>query len=92
MVSFASTGHHIRRSPCFMRFSKRLVIAVFILSLFFYAAQAVIWVHATAHARSETDKQITEQTHPPSAIPSVVASALLVLAAALASIPTKRDL
>ncbi|HUN61008.1 MAG TPA: hypothetical protein VMU53_03410 [Candidatus Sulfotelmatobacter sp.] len=72
-----------------MRFSKRLVIAVFILSLFFYAAQALVWVHATAHARSETDKQITEQTHPPSAIPSIVASALLVLAAALASIPAK---
>jgi len=74
-----------------MRFSKRVVIAVFILSLFFYSVQAVIWVRSTAHARSETDKQITEQTHPPSAIPSIVATGLLVIAAALASIPTKRD-
>lgn len=73
-----------------MRFSKRVVIGVFVLSLFFYAAQAVIWVRSTAHAHSETDKQIIEESHPPSYTPSIVATGLLVVAAALASMPAKR--
>lgn len=73
-----------------MRVSKRIVIAVFILSLFFYAVQAVIWVHSTTYAHNETDKQIIEESHPPSYTPAILASGLLVIAAALASIPAKR--
>jgi len=72
-----------------MRVSKNIVIAVFILSLFFYAVQAVLWIHSTTHAHNETDKQNIEQSHPPSYTPAILATTLLVLAAALASVPVK---
>lgn len=73
-----------------MRVSKNIVIAVFLVSLFFYGLQAVIWARSTAHARNETDKQIVEESHPPSYMPSLVATGLLIIAATLASIPAKR--
>jgi uncharacterized protein len=73
-----------------MRFPKRIVvISLFVLSLLFYAVQGAVWMRSTAHARSETDKQNMEQSHPPTYVPAIVASGLLVVAAALASIPLK---
>jgi hypothetical protein len=72
-----------------MRFSKRLVTVVFVLSLFFYAVQGFIWVRAIAHTHSETDKQNIEQSHPPTFIPSIIATGFLAIAVALASMPTK---
>jgi hypothetical protein len=73
-----------------MLVSKRIVIGVFVLSLFFYAIQGFFWVRSTAHAHTETDKQNIEQSHPPSYTPAILATGLLVIAAALASTPAKR--
>jgi hypothetical protein len=73
-----------------MLLSKRIVIGLFVLSLCFYALQGAVWLRSTAQAHSETDKQNMEQHHPPSITPSLVATGLLIVAAAVASIPAKR--
>jgi hypothetical protein len=69
------------------RLRKRTAIALFILSLVLFVAQAVIWARSAPHARSETDKQNVIGGHQPDEIPGVAGMCLLVLAAVIVSIP-----
>ena len=70
-----------------MRHKKQLAIGVFLLAVALYVLQALLWTHTVAHARSETDKQNIEGTHPPSEIPGLAATILLVAAGIIASVP-----
>jgi hypothetical protein len=68
---------------------KRNAIAVFVMSLLLFAIQAGLWVRATRHTQSETDKQNREQQHPPSEIPGILGMTLLVAAGVIAGVPRR---
>ncbi|MGB2634144.1 MAG: hypothetical protein WAM58_09420 [Candidatus Acidiferrum sp.] len=72
-----------------MRHRKRNAIAVFVVALLLYAVQAGLWVQSTSHARSETDKQNIEGHHRPNEMAGMAATLLLVVAGAIATIPTR---
>lgn len=75
-----------------MRNRKRNAIAVFAVALLLYAVQAGLWVRAVSHTRSETDKQNIEERHPPNEMAGMAATFLLVVAGAIAAIPTRQML
>jgi hypothetical protein len=72
-----------------MHHRKRNSIGLFVLSLVLFMVQAGLWVHSSAPAHTETDKQNMEGNHPPTEIPGLVGMFLLVAAAAVASIPMR---
>lgn len=49
--------------------------------------QAGLWVRATSHTHSETDKQNREQQHPPNEIPGILGMTLLIAAGVIAGVP-----
>jgi hypothetical protein len=66
---------------------KRISIALLVLSLFFFAYEAAIWVKSVSSARSETDKQNILGRHQPNEIPAIAGIVLLLTAAVVASTP-----
>lgn len=66
---------------------KRNVIGLFVISVLLFAIQAGLWTHSLAPAHTETDKQNIEGHHPPTDLPILAGSLLLIVAAAIASIP-----
>ncbi|MGB7730299.1 MAG: hypothetical protein WBL50_19880 [Candidatus Acidiferrum sp.] len=72
-----------------MRHRKRNAIAVFVVALLLFAVQAGLWVQSTNHARSETDKQNIEGHHPPNEMAGIAGMFLLVVAGAIAAIPSR---
>ena len=72
-----------------MRHQKRNAIGLLLLGIVLCAIQAAVWAWSTAPARSETDKQNTEQHQEPNELAGVAGTFLLIAAGVVASIPRR---
>ena len=66
-----------------MRLAKRRAILFIFIALVLFALQAGLWSHSVAHDHSETDKQDSENRHPPTEIPGLAGICLLLAAGAV---------
>jgi hypothetical protein len=69
---------------------KRNVIGLLVLALILYGLEAGIWTRSISSAHSESDKVNIQGSHPPTEIPAIAATLVLLTAAVLASIPLSR--
>ena len=74
-----------------MKRKKATVYALFAISLILFTVQAGIWWRTASRAHNETQKQQVEILHPPSEIPGLVGTCLLITAAALAAMPQRHS-
>jgi len=72
-----------------MRHRREISIGLFVLALIFFALEAGLWVRSISPAHNETDKQNIVGHRPPSEIPAVAGSILLIVAAVIVSIPPR---
>jgi hypothetical protein len=79
------------RHQSLMHYQRSSAIALLVVSLLLFTLQAGLWAKATAHARSETDKQNMEVHHPPNEIPGLAGMFLLVAGGVIAMIPATAD-
>ena len=66
-----------------MQVAKRRAILLVFVGLVLIALQAGLWSHSVAPDHSETDKQDTENQHPPTEIPGLAGFCLLIAAGAI---------
>ncbi|MGB8659355.1 MAG: hypothetical protein WCD34_02960 [Candidatus Acidiferrum sp.] len=66
-----------------MRLAKRRAILLIFVALVLFALQAGLWSHSVAQDHSETDKQDSENQHPPTEIPGLAGFCLLIAAGAV---------
>jgi hypothetical protein len=66
---------------------KRNVIGLLVLALVLYGLEAGIWTRSVSNTRSETDKVNIQGSHPPTEIPAIAATLVLLTAVIVASIP-----
>jgi hypothetical protein len=70
-----------------MRHKEKSAIALLVVALVLILAQAAVWRHSVSRAHSETAKENREEQHPPTELPGLAGTGLLVLAGVLLSIP-----
>jgi hypothetical protein len=74
-----------------MKHKKRIVYALFVISLILFAGEAGIWWGTASRAHNETEKQRIEILHPPNEMPGLVGTCFLLAAAVLASMPQRHS-
>jgi hypothetical protein len=83
-------NHAQNKVSGFMRIKARVAVAVIIISLLLFGAQALVWRHSTHRATSETQKIDLEAQQRPTETPGLAGLTLLVLAGVLLSFPSSK--
>ena len=75
-----------------MKFKEIHGIVLMVVALALCAVQGGIWMKSTAHAKSETEKQESQERHPPSEVAGIEGTILLVASGVLLSLRPKETI